>query len=202
MLPACWISTSTWALSRQPREQVMSFPADRKSALSATFAKQTADAPLWAEELPRVLSLWAAQIEAAIGETSKEMEAISDSYFTVATEAVDALKNGSPEAQQRAHVIEQEIHTALVKFQISDRVIQRLMNVRSGLTKLGDLFESEAATNSAAAWTKTLNAIRNSYTMAAERRMFDAALKHTDGEDISTPDIEETGHRLILFDED
>lgn len=164
--------------------------------------KQTPVTPLWTDELPRVLSLWAAQIEAAIGETSKEMEAISDSYFTVAKEAVETLKAGPPEAQQRAIIIEQEIHTALVKFQISDRVIQRLMNVRSGLTALGELLESSAGANSAEAWKNTLNTIRDSYTMAAERRMFDAAVNYRNDTDTSAPDIEETGNRLILFDEE
>lgn len=152
--------------------------------------------------MPRVLALWAAQIDAAIGEFNREMGAISDSYFTVAREAIETLKTGSPEAQQRAHVIEQEMHTAMVKFQISDRVIQRLMNVRSGLTALGELLESDAGIESADAWEKTLVRIRESYTMAAERRMFDAAVKHTNEPGSDTPEIEETGCRLILFDED
>lgn len=152
--------------------------------------------------MPRVLVLWAAQIDAAIGESNKEMSAISNSYFTVAREAVETLKTGSPAAQQRAQLIEQEMHTAMVKFQISDRVIQRLMNVRAGLVSLGELLESDAGIESVDAWQETLERIRGSYTMAAERRMFDAAVTHRGETGLDTIDIEETGCRLTLFDED
>lgn len=156
----------------------------------------------WADEMSRVLSLWAAQIDAAIGESHKELEELSESYFSVAREAVAALESGPPETAGRAKLIEEQVHAALVKFQVSDRLMQRLMNVKAGLLVLGDLLQDESALKADKAWQSALELIRSSYTMAAERRMFDAAVRRTDETGASAVDMEETGHRLVLFGED
>ncbi len=155
----------------------------------------------WADEINQLLSLWSAQINAAIVESHSELESISDSYFVVAREAIEALKVDTPEAIESTMLVEQHINTAMVKFQVSDRLMQRMENVRANLLVLGDYFEKNAQSGSEVCWRKTLETIRSGYTMAAERRMFDAVLNQADTQEgeAESDDIEETGVRVSLF---
>ncbi len=167
--------------------------------MSSDNDSKTQHAVNWADEINQLLSLWSAQINAAIIESHAELESISDSYFVVAREAVNALKEDTPEAIESTMLVEQHVNSAMVKFQVSDRLMQRMQNVQANLLLLGEYFEKNAESGTEICWRKTLETIRSGYTMAAERRMFDAALSSTTATEMESEDIEQTGCRVSLF---
>ena len=132
----------------------------------------------------RLVSLSAALIESAIEEAMEDIEALTQSFLEVAekTQSLDGVARSLIEDAERvsmdelmAHsqIINREVHNAVGKLQLCDRLAQRLGNVRNNLSELAALLSESSQLHSAERWQGFLQRIRSQYTMEEERLMFD-----------------------------
>lgn len=132
----------------------------------------------------RLLTLCADQIATAVEEAFREIDGLSRAVLDSArhANALLAARNdqgtkASPaadtgEADSRA--LQEAVRRASMRLQFADRLEQRLSNVSRNLTGLAKLMQSIDLPITDAQWKECLEAMRSTFTMEQERRMFDA----------------------------
>jgi hypothetical protein len=106
--------------------------------------------------------------------------------------------------------MQNKINQAITAFQFYDRISQRLDHVSSSLEKTSNLLSKPEEINNKPSWQAIQNDVRNSYSMEAERIMFEHIMRgatvkealeiyqhHFDQADTNTND--ETDDEIELF---
>ncbi len=142
-----------------------------------------------AEETVRMLCLAVCQLENAMSESSHSMDALSESFRELANHSIatnqsiqaanslddlQALKNQSDATNNE---VQSNVSQAITAFQFYDRISQRLDHVARGLEKMSDIIADPTQFHDIAVWKKVQHEVKSSYSMEAERIMFEHVLR-------------------------
>ncbi len=137
-------------------------------------------------ETVRFLNLAVAQIEDSMSEGDESVEALTDSFTTMAgtiqmieqsfEEQKDSASIQFKDAIAGSHSLHDKVHTAIIAFQFYDRLVQKLSHVNHSLEALSDLLGCKERLDNPHEWTALQEKIRSRYTMESERLMFDALM--------------------------
>lgn len=160
----------------------------RPSSLSTAHAPDLD----WSQvrETVAMLALAVAQIEASMAEGDESISTLSNAFTFIAASLHDwrekqtaaltqsAIDQSQIDAlEQNADSVQAQVNNAIIAFQFYDRLTQRLHHVKSSLLDLGDLIGDGSRLYNPEAWQSLQQGIKKSYTMEAERAMFDAILQ-------------------------
>ncbi len=138
-----------------------------------------------------MLALAVAQVESSMKDGEKSISTLAQTFSRM-SRYIKAIKqatedNSDPETykqtiQQATSQLEQDTEESIVAFQFYDRISQRLDHVCNSLDRLGGLIIDTQNRESPEKWQALQEHIKSSYTMEAERIMFEHILR---GEGIS-----------------
>ncbi|WP_396586342.1 hypothetical protein [Bermanella sp. R86510] len=144
-----------------------------------------------AQETITMLALAVAQVESSMKDGEKSISTLAQTFSRM-SRYIKAIKqatedNSDPETykqtiQQATSQLEQDTEESIVAFQFYDRISQRLDHVCNSLDRLGGLIIDTQNRESPEKWQALQEHIKSSYTMEAERIMFEHILR---GEGIS-----------------
>lgn len=169
-------------------------PTPRTATLSSAHAPDLD----WSQvrETIAMLALAVAQIEATMAEGDESISTLSNAFTFIAARVRDwrekqasALAQTSVDQRQiddlnhNADSVQEHVNNAIIAFQFYDRLTQRLQHVKTSLLDLGDLIGDRSRLYDPSAWQALQQEIKSSYTMEAERAMFDAILQGESVED-------------------
>ncbi len=149
------------------------------------------DASNWShiKETINMLYLAVCQIEATMNDSNKSVDTLTHSFTKLATHTAEVSQHiqelTQPEEltvfkqdlQQTASEMQSNINASIQAFQFYDRVCQRLDHVARSLEKVSDLMQTDDRMFSPAEWQKLQEKIKGSYTMEAERIMFEFIMR-------------------------
>ncbi|MFB9884883.1 hypothetical protein [Balneatrix alpica] len=115
-----------------------------------------------------MLGLAIAQIKCSIHDSSVSINNLTEAFAKLS----DQLAESAPMQEAELH-----IEQAIIAFQFYDRLDQRLDHVIKGLSGLGLLIDDSQRRYSPQAWADLQEAIKQSYSMQAEREMFEMIVK-------------------------
>ncbi len=137
-----------------------------------------------------MLALTVAQIETSMKEGDKSVNQLTESFTDLATHSQEIIaeaqkldENIPHEAKIRQNMLTAaeglsgKIQQAVIAFQFYDRLSQRLDHASHNLEKIGHLISDSGERYEESAWRKVQNEIKNSYTMEAERIMFEHIMR-------------------------
>jgi hypothetical protein len=137
-----------------------------------------------------MLALTVAQIETSMKEGDKSVNQLTDSYTDLANHSQEIiaeaqkLDESTPhEALIRKNMLQAaegltgKIQQAVIAFQFYDRLSQRLDHASHNLEKIGHLIADSSDRYEESAWRKVQDEIKSSYTMEAERIMFEHIMR-------------------------
>ncbi|MGR6873773.1 hypothetical protein ACU6U9_15995 [Pseudomonas sp. HK3] len=139
------------------------------------------------KETITMLALAVAQVESSMKDGEQSVGTLSAS-FTDMAEYVSQIRTltdkVTPESLDRYKAVisettnnlEHNVHNAVMAFQFYDRISQRLDHVCNSLDKLGSLISQKDSLYNPESWKNLQNEIKGSYTMEAERIMFEHIL--------------------------
>lgn len=127
------------------------------------------------EQTIKMLYLAIAQIETALGEGNEEAEIIGDAFHNI-RQHTQTLRN-TQDDNDTCDKIEEYVVKAVTAFQFYDRMSQRVDHVQAGLRRLIDVIENDRDLHNPAVWQTIQDEIKSSYTMEAERLMFDKIMQ-------------------------
>ena len=153
------------------------------------YQSSTADRPDldWSQirETISMLTLAVAQIETTLTDGTQSVGELTDSFTQIASDA-DEITNLTSNLNSNEGLIEykdkvltaamsisEKLHQAVIAFQFYDRISQRLDHVSTSLDKLGHVISNPASLYSPSSWLTLQDDIKSSYTMEAERLMFE-----------------------------
>ena len=137
------------------------------------------------QETALMLELCEAQIDAALRDSDKSVEVLTNVFFQLIA-AVDSLGervkeatansngNAKDDILARAGNLTEQINSAVVAFQFYDKLTQRLDHVRNSLTTLALFVCDRDKAKQADQWTKLRASLRRLYRTAEERKVFDS----------------------------
>ena len=141
-------------------------------------------------ETVAMLALTVAQIETTMNEGDQSVNQLTESFTELAThnqeivsEAAKLDDNIPHEAQIKANMLqaaeglEDKVQKAVTAFQFYDRLSQRLDHASDNLEKLGHLVADPGERYQPSAWKELQASIKSSYTMEAERIMFEHIMR-------------------------
>ncbi|WP_245792259.1 hypothetical protein [Teredinibacter waterburyi] len=141
------------------------------------------------QETINMLYLAVCQIEATMADSNKAVDTLTGSFALLAnhTNAVSAQINQLSKIEQldafkqdltaTATEMNSNISSSIEAFQFYDRVCQRLDHVARSLEKVTELMQTENSIHDPAAWRQVQLGIKSSYTMEAERIMFEFIMR-------------------------
>lgn len=137
-----------------------------------------------------MLALTVAQIETSMKEGDKSVNLLTTSFIDLASHSQEIIEeaqklnpNITHEAEIRERMLESasglsgKIQQAVVAFQFYDRLSQRLDHTSHSLEKIGHLIASAENRYQEDAWRAVQEEIKSSYTMEAERIMFEHIMR-------------------------
>jgi uncharacterized protein YoxC len=137
-----------------------------------------------------MLALTVAQIETSMKEGDQSVNQLTDSFTDLAShnqeiieEALKLDENIPHEAEIRQNMLQAaeglsgKVQQAVIAFQFYDRLSQRLDHASHSLEKIGHLIADSQERYQEDAWRNMQNEIKNSYTMEAERIMFEHIMR-------------------------
>lgn len=134
-------------------------------------------------ETMTLLALAIVQINHSIQDSNGSVDNLTSSFTKIADKAstlthyFDENKDSLPvEISEAVQTIDLEIKKAIIAFQFYDRLSQRMEHVEENLERMGHLISDSQERYKASAWKGLQNQIKSSYTMEAERIMFDYIL--------------------------
>ncbi|HSG61912.1 MAG TPA: hypothetical protein VLA24_10845 [Pseudomonadales bacterium] len=127
------------------------------------------------EQTVKMLYLAIAQIETALGEGNQEAGIIGEAFSQISQHSQALRAQGNHD--DTCNVIDQHVMQAVTAFQFYDRMSQRVDHVQGGLRRLIEVMESEDDLHDPNVWQKIQDEIKSSYTMEAERLMFDKIMQ-------------------------
>jgi uncharacterized protein YoxC len=154
-------------------------------SLSSQVPKHTMDFSQVAETIT-MLALTIAQIETSMKDGDKSVDILTSGFSDLAKNSKDIIREAnkltldSPnnaEIQKNiinaAKDIDERLQQAVISFQFYDRLTQRLDHASQSLEKIGHLIANSNERYKKDAWRKAQEDIKSSYTMEAERIMFE-----------------------------
>ncbi|HEY7774851.1 MAG TPA: hypothetical protein VIC26_16830 [Marinagarivorans sp.] len=152
---------------------------------SAPPANITLDDWSHVRETVNMLYLAVCQIEATMSDSNASVDTLTQSFTTLAShnnevsqkiqqvagpDELNAFKNDIVETATQMNA---NISSSIQAFQFYDRVCQRLDHVARSLEKVSRVMNDEQSLHEPKAWRRIQDDIKNSYTMEAERVMFE-----------------------------
>ena len=140
-------------------------------------------------ETINMLYLAVCQIEATMSEANSSVDVLSNSFTQLAGHTNDVsaqaqcltevhqLETFKEDIAQTASEIQTNINSSIRAFQFYDRVCQRVDHVARSLEKVSSVLENERDIERPDAWKAIQNQIKSSYTMEAERIMFEYIMR-------------------------
>ena len=141
-------------------------------------------------ETVAMLALTVAQIETSMNEGDKSVNQLTESFTELAThnqEIIDEAQKLSDEIPHEKAIKERmlkaseglgdKVQKAVMAFQFYDRLSQRLDHASHSLEQLGHLVANPSQRYAPTAWKDLQNTIKSSYTMEAERIMFEHIMR-------------------------
>jgi len=140
-------------------------------------------------ETINMLYLAICQIEATLSDSNNAVNTLTQSFTQLAehsesvakdiqsinrAEDLDAFKE---DITRTSREMSANINSSVQAFQFYDRVCQRLDHVARGLENVSAIMEDEAQINDPVAWRSIQESVKNSYTMEAERIMFEFIMR-------------------------
>ncbi len=124
-----------------------------------------------------LLSLAVAQLEVSILDSEHSVDNLSKS-FTKIMDSVNAAESTATTDQFKSELdnMKNNVHNVVTEFQFYDRLAQRLHHIKNSLDSLGELFRASDHLHKPEAWLNLQQSIKDSYTMACEREMFELIL--------------------------
>lgn len=135
-----------------------------------------------------MLALAVAQVESSMTDGAQSVGTLTASFtqmaqyikkIRVVTEKVtpEKLPQFKSVIQNTAQELEENVLSAVIAFQFYDRISQRLDHVCNSLDKLGTLINDSNSLYNPEKWRELQEQIKGSYTMEAERIMFEHILR-------------------------
>lgn len=135
-----------------------------------------------------MLALAVAQVECSMSDGAQSVETLTESFTRMAnyvkkirlvTRKVtpDKLPHFQDVIENAALNLEEDVQNAVVAFQFYDRISQRLDHVCKSLDQLGGIINDQSALYNPQSWHSLQEEIKGSYTMEAERIMFEHILR-------------------------
>ncbi|MEH6344432.1 MAG: hypothetical protein V7785_05055 [Bermanella sp.] len=135
-----------------------------------------------------MLALAVAQVECSMSDGAQSVETLTESFTRMAnyvkkirlvTRKVtpDKLPHFQEVIENAALNLEEDVQNAVVAFQFYDRISQRLDHVCKSLDQLGGIINDQSALYNPQCWHSLQEEIKSSYTMEAERIMFEHILR-------------------------
>lgn len=147
------------------------------------------------QELVRMLQLVAVQAQSSLRDGNQSVDSLSRSFTAIVAhlndmDAVvqDMASQGSDPGEAKRDLVRQhfsrvsdQVNQAIVAFQFYDKLVQRIEHVVANLDQLATMTADDARFYSPVEWHALQKAMREGYTMAEERVVFDAWMQ---GEDV------------------
>lgn len=135
-----------------------------------------------------MLALAVAQIESSMTDGEQSVSTLTASFTKMAQyvgKIRDVTQKITPDKLDKyksviSHTtteLEENVHAAVVAFQFYDRISQRLDHVCNSLDRLGGLINDKTSLYDPNKWQDLQDSIKTSYTMEAERIMFEHILR-------------------------
>ncbi len=140
-------------------------------------------------ETINMLYLAVCQIEATLGDSNSAVETLTQSFLRLAEHAksvdqqiqdiqqVEDLVRFKRGISDAAGEMGKNINASIEAFQFYDRICQRLDHVARGLENVSRVMADDQQIDNPAAWERIQGSIKNSYTMEAERIMFEFIMR-------------------------
>ena len=140
-------------------------------------------------ETVNMLYLAVCQIEATLSDSNKSVDTLTTSFTHLANHTgevsqqlqslteVDQLDGFKEDITSTANQMQANIFASVQAFQFYDRVCQRLDHVARSLEKVSQVMEDDDKVASPEAWHEIQDKIKSSYTMEAERIMFEFIMR-------------------------
>jgi len=140
-------------------------------------------------ETVNMLYLAVCQIESTLTDSNNSVNTLTGSFTALAThthevsEQVQRLNNPSEldefkkDISDTAAELQTNISASVEAFQFYDRVCQRLEHVAHSLESVSDLLECDQRLQDETEWRSVQSSIKSSYTMEAERIMFEFIMR-------------------------
>lgn len=144
---------------------------------------------LHVSETVNMLYLAVCQIETTMTEANTSVDTLTQSFTHLAGHTrhvsgqikeiskIEDLEVFKKDVTQTADEIQTNISRAIQAFQFYDRVCQRVDHVARSLEKVSRLLEDDRNLNNKESWLDIQNQIKSSYTMEAERIMFEFIMR-------------------------
>lgn len=129
------------------------------------------------------------QIEATLADSHDSVNTLTDSFTRLANHTTDVsiqvqdltevsqLEPVKKDLADTAREMNSNINASIQAFQFYDRVCQRLDHVARSLEKVSSIMEDDGLIQQPQAWQGIQSDIKNSYTMEAERIMFEFIMR-------------------------
>ena len=144
----------------------------------------------YVRETVNMLFLAICQIEATMRDSNTSVETLTQSFTNLAEHTRDIgsraanlqadatqLSTFQDDIQSTTREIQQNINASIQAFQFYDRVCQRLDHVSRSLENVTELLDSGERIGSLKEWRSIQERIKSSYTMEAERIMFEFIMR-------------------------
>ncbi|WNO11216.1 hypothetical protein [Teredinibacter sp. KSP-S5-2] len=140
-------------------------------------------------ETINMLYLAVCQIEATLHDSNTSVDTLTRSFTLMARHTndvsqqiqtltkVEELDSFKHDISSTATEIQTNINSSIQAFQFYDRVCQRLDHIARSLEKVSGIMEDHQAINSPSQWRAVQEDIKQSYTMEAERIMFEYIMR-------------------------
>lgn len=140
-------------------------------------------------ETINMLCLAVCQIEATLADSNKAVDVLTQSFTQLArhsdtvvrelesVERIEDLKAFKREIADNSAAISDNVNASIQAFQFYDRVCQRLDHVARGLESVSAVMGDGMQINDPDAWRKIQDSVKDSYTMEAERIMFEFIMR-------------------------
>ncbi|VUD66279.1 hypothetical protein TDB9533_03548 [Thalassocella blandensis] len=143
----------------------------------------------YVSETINMLYLAVCQIESTMTEANTSVDVLTQSFTQLAGHTndvssqvqclteVEQLQRFKEDIAQTANEIQTNINSSIRAFQFYDRVCQRVDHVARSLEKVSAILEDETEMKKPSAWKGIQEQIKSSYTMEAERIMFEYIMR-------------------------
>ena len=140
-------------------------------------------------ETINMLYLAVCQIETTMSDSNDSVNTLTKSFTELASHTTDVseqvqkltkpeeLQHFKTDISDTAAEMNDNISASIHAFQFYDRVCQRLDHVSQSLEKVSLVMENNERINNVSEWRKIQNEIKESYTMEAERIMFEHIMR-------------------------
>lgn len=140
-------------------------------------------------ETINMLYLAVCQIETTLSDSNSAVNTLTQSFVQLAEHAgainrqiqeiqhVEDLARFKADMASTTAEMGSNISASVEAFQFYDRICQRLDHIARGLERVSAVMEDSQQLNSPASWGQIQQDIRNSYTMEAERIMFEFIMR-------------------------